>query len=230
MAGHHSPSAQSPQSAVQTTRAIPDTDNHRDKRARGITAHLRNQRNPRFRQHPQSPIQTTIGTIRRGESQPICAISGSDNTRNPRSRQPSGQNGAGHHSPSAKICVIRGSDNTRNPRSRQPSGQSGGASQPICENLRNLRFRQHAQSPVQTTIGTKRRGASQPICAISVIRGSNNTRNPRYRQPSGQIGGASQPILQSPQSAVQTTRAIPDPDNDRDKRARGITAHLRKSA
>ena len=41
-----------------------------------------NHPNPRFRQHAQSPIQTTIGTKRRGASQPICAI-----------------------------CVIRGSDN-----------------------------------------------------------------------------------------------------------------------
>ena len=105
--------------------AHPRSDNTRNPRFRqpsgqsgaGHHSHLRNQRNPRFKQHAQSPLQTTIGTNRRGiTAHPsITPIRGSDNTRNPRSRQRPGQKGAGHHSPSAKISVIRGSDNHPSP-------------------------------------------------------------------------------------------------------------------
>ena len=66
---------------VQTTPAIPDTDNIGAK-WRGIIAHLRHLRNLRFRQRAQSPIQTTIGTKGHGASQPINVIRvirGSDN-------------------------------------------------------------------------------------------------------------------------------------------------------
>ena len=151
-----------------------------------------------LRNHAQSPVQTTVETNGHGASQPIL------NHPNPQFRQ---------HAQSPIQTTI---------------GTIGhGPSQPICENQRNLRFRQHAQSPIQTTIGTKRRGASQPIRAITPIRGSDNTRNPRYRQPSGQSGGASRPIRAiTPIRGSDNTRN-PDTDNHRDNTAQGITAHLR---
>ena len=150
---------QHPQSPIQTTTGT---------KWRGITPHLRNQRNPRFRQHAQSPIQTTTGTKVAVHHTPIC-----ENQRNPRFRQHA-------QSPIQTTPSLSQSegDAERSERRGCP-GRSGRATSPLP---RRERVRVRVQ-------GEKRgRGASAKIRAISPIRGSDNPRNPRYRQRPGKNG------------------------------------------
>ena len=108
---------------------ISDTDNDRDETARGVIApsaqsahlHRHSRTGGRFsgrNVHPEPGDKVAVHPAHPS----IPPIRGSDNTRNPRYRQRPGQNGAAHHSPSAKICVIRGSNNT--PAEQQPSPSS----------------------------------------------------------------------------------------------------------